>query len=399
MFDGRPEATARWLGMAATADELTGLPSARAFAVALDRQAALARRYDRPGAVIVLECGRTDDAGCRAVARALRERLRATDLVSRITGGEFAILLPEARVSDARELAADLVAVVAAVAGVPAAAGIACFPDGLDRPAGALLADADTALAAAQGAHPPVVQFDARVFRTPRALGSRSERLRRALAGDDLVLERAPVVDLRTGATDHHAFAARLRGHGDGLLEAAERFGLARSIDRFTLLRAMAEEQSWPGSVVVALASGAAIDRVFADWLLRELAVRPGVGERLVLAVPEGAALADVAAVRSLAARIGEFGGRIALDHFGRVGSFALLKALPVHQVRLDAALVRGLPVSDRDRAVVLALVHAAEALGAETVATGVDGAPELTAVRGFGIALAQGDHAGANGA
>ena len=114
-----------------------------------------------------------------------------------------------------------------------------------------------------------------------------------------------------------------------------------------------------------------------------------------MLAVPEGAALADLAAVRSLAARIGEFGGRIALDQFGRVGAFALLKALPVHQVRLDAALVRGLPASDRDRAVVLALVHAAEALGAETVATGVDGAAELTAVRGFGIALAQGERAG----
>ena len=143
------------------------------------------------------------------------------------------------------------------------------------------------------------------------------------------------------------------------------------------------------------MATGASIDRRFTDWLMSELAMRPGAGERLVLAVSEVAALADLAAIRSLAARIGEFGGRIALDRFGQIGAFALLKALPVHQVRLDAALVRGLPASDRDRRVVLALVHAAEALGAETVATGVDGVAELTAVRGFGIALAQGDQAG----
>jgi diguanylate cyclase len=110
--------------------------------------------------------------------------------------------------------------------------------------------------------------------------------------------------------------------------------------------------------------------------------------------VPELAALSDLAAVRSLAARIGEFGGRLALDQFGRFGAFALLKALPVHQVRLEPGLVRGLPESDRDRAVVLALVHAAEALGAEPVATGVDGEAELTAVRGFGINLAQGESA-----
>jgi EAL domain-containing protein (putative c-di-GMP-specific phosphodiesterase class I) len=63
-----------------------------------------------------------------------------------------------------------------------------------------------------------------------------------------------------------------------------------------------------------------------------------------------------------------------------------------VHQVRLDPGLVRGLPESDRDRVVVLALVHAAEALGAVPVATGVDGDAELTAVRGFGIGLAEGD-------
>ena len=383
--------------MAATADELTGLPSARAFAVALDRQAALARRYDRPGAVIVLECARADDPGCRAVARALRSRLRTTDLVSRLVGCEFAILLPEARAADARELAGELVTLLAGVAGVPATAGVACFPDGLDRPAGALLADADTALAAARGAQPPVALFDARVFRTARGLGSRAERLRRALEGDDLVLERAPVVDLRTGVTDHHALAARLRGAAgaDGLLDSAERFGLGRTLDRFTLRHALAEGSAGGGSLVVPVATGASIDRRFTDWLMSELAMRPGAGERLVLAVSEVAALADLAAIRSLAARIGEFGGRIALDRFGQIGAFALLKALPVHQVRLDAALVRGLPASDRDRAIVLALVHAAEALGAETVATGVDGVAELTAVRGFGIALAQGDQAG----
>jgi EAL domain-containing protein (putative c-di-GMP-specific phosphodiesterase class I) len=107
--------------------------------------------------------------------------------------------------------------------------------------------------------------------------------------------------------------------------------------------------------------------------------------------VPETAALLDLAAVRALVARVGEYGVRLALDRFGRLGAFALLKALPVHQVRLEPELVRGLPGSDRDRAVVLALVQAAEALGAEPVATGVDGEAELTAVRGFGIRLAQG--------
>jgi predicted signal transduction protein with EAL and GGDEF domain len=374
------------------ADELTGLPSARAFAVALDRQAALARRYDRPGAVIVLAAERADDAGCRAVAGVLRARLRATDLLSRIGHCEFAILLPEARATEARELAGQLVAVTRKATGVAAAAGIAAFPDGLDRPAGALLADADAALAAARSAVPPVALFDARVFRTPRSAGSAAERLRRALAGDALLLERAPVVDLRSGATDHHALAPRLRDDADGLLERAERFGLGREVDRRAIAHALGAA---PAELVVPVGPGAATDRAFADWLVASLTARPGAGGQLLLAVPEIAALHDLAAVRSLAARLGEFGGRLALNDFGRLGAFALLKALPVRQVRLDAALVRGLPGSERDRAIVLALVHAAEALGVQTVATGVDGDPELTAVRGFGIGLAQGIAAG----
>jgi EAL domain-containing protein (putative c-di-GMP-specific phosphodiesterase class I)/GGDEF domain-containing protein len=376
--------------VAAAADELTGLPSARAFAVALERQAALARRYDRPGAVILLATARTDDPGCRAVGGVLRDRLRTTDLLARTSGCEFAILLPEARATQARELAGELVGLAARTAGLPAAAGIACFPDGVDRPAGALLADADTALAAAHGAVPPVAVFDARVFRTPRAAGAPAERLRRALSGGDLVLQRAPVIDLRTGATDHHVVTSRLRGASDGLLERAERFGLGRVLDRRAVEHALAALPE-TAPLVVPVAAGAAADRGFADWLMQTLSAHPGAGGQLVLAVPELAALADLAAVRSLAARIGEFGGRLAIDQFGRLGAFALLKVLPVHQVRLDTALVRGLPQSERDHAVVLALVHAAEALGAEPVAIGVNGEAELIAVRGFGINLAQG--------
>jgi EAL domain-containing protein (putative c-di-GMP-specific phosphodiesterase class I)/GGDEF domain-containing protein len=370
------------------ADELTGLPSVRAFAVALGRQAALARRYDRPGAVIVVSAERADDPGCRAVAGALRGRLRATDLLARIGGCEFAILLPEARATEAREVAGELVAVARRAAGVAVAAGIATFPDGLDRPAGALLGDADAALAAARGAVPPVAVFDTRVFRAPRASGSAAERLRRALAAGEVQFVREPVVWLHDGATDHHALAPRLPADGDGLLERAERFGLGRELDRRAVEHALAQTGD---ELLVSIGAGAATDRAFAAWLLDTLSADPGVGGRLVIGVPELAALHDLAAVRALAARLGEFGGRLALDDFGRLGALALLKALPVHHVRLDPALVRGLPGSDRDRAVVLALVHAAEALGAQPVATGVDGESELRAIRGFGISLAQG--------
>jgi diguanylate cyclase (GGDEF)-like protein len=358
----------------AATDELTGLPSARAFAVALERQAALARRYDRPGAVVVLAGARADDPGCRAVARALRERLRGTDLLTRTSGCEFAVLLPEARETEARELAGELVRLAVSAAGLPVAAGIACFPDGLDRPAGALLADADAALAAARGATPPVVVFDERL-----SPASPAERIGRRLERG--ALEREPVIDVHSGGIAHRAVVAP-----DGLAARAERFGLGRALDRRAVEYALGERSP----LVVPLSGGAAADRRFADWLVEALRAG-GRTANLTFAVPETAALLDLAAVRSFAARVGEYGARLALDRFGQLGAVALLKALPVHQVRLEPALVRALPDSDRDQAIVLALVHAAEALGAVPVATGVDGEAELTAIRGFGIGLAQG--------
>jgi diguanylate cyclase (GGDEF)-like protein len=379
-----------------TTDDLTGLPSARAFAFALERQTATARRHDRPGAVVMLAGAASGDAGCRAVARLLRERLRATDLVTRIAGSEFALLLPELREDAARALACELVALVERASGAPAAAGVACFPDGLDRPQGALLADADVALAAAHFAQPAVVVFDARVQRSHRSAGSRAGRLRRALAEDGIELEPRPVIDLRNGAIDHLAVTLRPTadelwdGDRDALRALGERFGLGAALDRHALAPALAGAGG-KAVLVVPLGASAVGDRGFADWLVRALGEHPETAVRLVLSVPEETAYDDLAAVRSLAVRAAEFGVRLALDGFGRLGAFALLKALPVHQVRLDPGLVRGLSTSDRERAIVLGIVQAAEALGVATVATGVDREPQLTAVRGFGIPFAQG--------
>jgi diguanylate cyclase len=362
-------------------DELTGLPSLRAFAVALERQAELAWRYDRPGALILLAGARADDPGCRAVAHALRERLRTTDLVARTSGCEFAILLPEAHQSEAREVAGELVCLAARAAGRPAAAGIACFPDGVDRSAGALLSEADGALAAARGTAAPVSVFEGRRPGSQSAAG----RLRRLLDGGARTFELVPVTDVYSGAVAHHAVLAP-----DCLIEHAERFALGSELDRRAVEYALAAGEGERSSLVVPLSAGAAADRRFADWLVGALCASEA-SPRIVFAVPETAALLDLTAVRSLAARAGEYGGRLALDRFGRLGAVTLLKALPVHQVRLDPALARALPDSDRDQAIVLALVHAAEALGAVPVATGVDGEAELTAVRGFGIGLVQG--------
>ena len=175
--------------------ELSGPGGAAAFIAALDRQAAVARRYDRAGAVIVIGFPDGDERAGRAAAACCGERLRRTDLVARLSASELGVLLLEAAPGEAAMVARDLAALVARVTDAAAAAGVVSFPAPPDRPAGALLGEADGALAVAWRLRPPVSAAPRHV----RWPGSRAERLSAALADGGMVLERSPVIDLGTG--------------------------------------------------------------------------------------------------------------------------------------------------------------------------------------------------------
>ncbi|MEZ4449086.1 MAG: GGDEF domain-containing protein [Nannocystaceae bacterium] len=105
---GREEALSR-------SDPLTGLANRRAFEERAEVILAIARRQPRPLTLALLDLDnfkvvndtRGHDAGdevLRAVARALRDDLRASDVLARLGGDEFAVLLPDTDAASARRL-------------------------------------------------------------------------------------------------------------------------------------------------------------------------------------------------------------------------------------------------------------------------------------------------------
>jgi diguanylate cyclase (GGDEF)-like protein len=151
------------LALASRRDPLTGLPNRRAFAEDLAREVARASRSGAPLAVVTLDVDRfkavndlhghaAGDAVLRAVAARAAATIRAGDVLARLGGEEFGVLLPGAELARAAEAAERMRAALAAspveAAGralaVTASFGCAALAPG--EAAEALLARADARL-------------------------------------------------------------------------------------------------------------------------------------------------------------------------------------------------------------------------------------------------------------
>jgi len=100
-------------------DHLTGLYNRRGFEQELDRELASARRYQRGGAVLMIDLDgfkavndtlghKAGDALLTGIARVLEDRLRETDVLGRLGGDEFAVVLPEVSADQAATVVAAL---------------------------------------------------------------------------------------------------------------------------------------------------------------------------------------------------------------------------------------------------------------------------------------------------
>ncbi|HSP09983.1 MAG TPA: GGDEF domain-containing protein [Candidatus Dormibacteraeota bacterium] len=110
---------ARQFASEARTDHLTGLANRRQFERVMEREVALAERYDRRLSVMMIDLDnlkrindrqghRAGDAALKLVAQQLQRVVRASDVCARVGGDEFAVTMPETDVERAREVAVRL---------------------------------------------------------------------------------------------------------------------------------------------------------------------------------------------------------------------------------------------------------------------------------------------------
>ncbi|WP_158544457.1 EAL domain-containing protein [Blastococcus sp. TBT05-19] len=401
-------------------DPLTGLANRRRFIEEVE--ATVYGDGDRSCALLMIDLDRFkeindsfghsvgDDLLCLVGPR-LQQALRPGDLLARMGGDEFAVLLPDADADRAREVGAELGAALReafVLDGMPlhvdASVGIALCPDhGRDR--SLLLARADTAMyAAKRGRHGFEVWAPDGTTATRDRLET-LEQLRTALDSEQLDNHYQPKLDLRTGRITGLEALVRwnhpTRGvlYPDVFLPLAEQAGLMRRLALRVLERALHDVRGWRAqghdlSVAVNLSVSNLQDVALPEQVAMLLDAFAVPAEALILEITEDVLMADAARSQQVMAGLRRLGVRLSVDDYGTgYSSLSYLRALPVDELKLDRSFVTHLTTDPRAVAIVRSTLQLSRDLGMSMVVEGVEDAAALAALRSWGCDVAQGYH------
>jgi diguanylate cyclase (GGDEF)-like protein/PAS domain S-box-containing protein len=412
-------------------DPLTGLFNRRRFVEELGRTAASAYRHGVATAVLVIDVDHfkyvndtyghaAGDDVLTAVARILEQRTRETDVVGRLGGDEFGIILTHSSAADAHTVALSLLhelrdhrstLVNEQPVAVTASIGLRMVERGDGLTADELIVEADVAMYDAKENGRNRVSVAGTDSIEPTRLRRRlamSDRIRRALARDDgFVLYEQPICALDSGEVDRTEILVRMPDGEGGLLQPssflpiADHFGLMPALDQWVIEHAidLLAERQRSGirlGMEVNLSGTSISDPAVIDFIADSVRAAGIDPTALIFEVTETEAIVNIDRARVLSRQLSSLGCKFALDDFGAgFGSFYYLKHLPFDVVKIDGDFIKALPTSTSDQLTVQAIVTIARGLGKRTVAEFVGNDRTVNMLREYGVDFAQGYHLG----
>ena len=398
-------------------DPLTGLPNRQRFQTLTDEL----RAGGVPVAVLLMDLDRFKDVNdalghdvgdelLRQVGERLQARLGNRGTVARFGGDEFAVLLPNIRTADVAVAVGDDLA-AAMEHPIPighlrlnarVSIGIALAPEhGHD--AKKLVQRADVAMYVAKTTHCGV-----RVYRpeddrdSPRRLAMAAD-LREAIQRRELVVVFQPKLETATGMIVGAEALARWHHpvHGnvppDEFIPLAEHSGLIRPLTLHVLEVALRRCATWRRAghdmhVAVNLSPNSLQEADLPDIVARLLGQAGVPASALTLELTESSIMADPTGGLATLDRLHALGLKLSIDDFGTgYSSLNRLRALPIHEMKIDKSFVQRIAVDHRDRAVVRSAIQLGHALDLLVVAEGVEDEQTLLHLRQEGCNLVQG--------
>ena len=190
-------------------------------------------------------------------------------------------------------------------------------------------------------------------------------------------------------------------------IPAAEHYILMPAVDRWIISRLFALQaenlRTWHRAnpdrflFAVNLSGTTVTDDGFLRFVKRQFDEWQIPYPSICFEITETAAVGSLEQARTLIQDLSARGCRFALDDFGTgLSSYAYLRALGVHYLKIDGTFVRGVATDDIDRAMVESINHIGHILGLQTIAEWVEDEDTLAMVRALRLDYAQGYGVGA---
>jgi diguanylate cyclase (GGDEF)-like protein/PAS domain S-box-containing protein len=409
-------------------DQLTGLPNRLYLAAHLPGAIEEARRTSSIMAVLFLDLDRfkhindsrgheTGDKLLKAVAQRIRATVRTEDVVVRMGGDEFIVILKNVRSSEQVNETAmrinEALSVPVLVDGRPlvttVSIGVSLYPrDGANM--GELLRHSDTAMYQAKDRGRNNFQlFSPGMDRKLKERMAIETSLRNALARQQLDVHYQPIIDIGTNRVVGLESLLRWKVPGQGFIPpdkfiaVAEETGLIVPIGDIVLARACEDMARWrdSGCKTVPIAvniSAVQLQRSNLPATILKLTQQHGIRPSMLQLELTESAVFERRENRSgesnedAVSKLRELGVRIAIDDFGTgYSSLSYLKRWRVDYLKIDRSFVRDLVTDVSDLAIVSAIIAMARHLNIQVVAEGIEGWQQLEVVRQLGCGLAQG--------
>ena len=403
-------------------DALTGLPNRSLLQARADQAISAARRDSSQLAVLFVDLDRfkkvNDSLGhpagdelLRIVAGRLERESRESDIVGRLSGDEFVLILPDC---DSTQVAAQAEQQLLAL-GAPclvdgvsvacsASIGISVFPgDGRDMET--LLRRADMAMYQAKsGGRGQLSFFSHELNLLAQERLALETALREALQNNGLRLHYQPQIDLASGQLCGVEALARWTHPQLGeisparFIPLAEECGLIADLGRWVLAQACRQLSDWRRralaipSVSINLSPTSFhnldLPRMIADTLDHH-----GLVPRdLTLEITEGVLLDTNPSTLKTIDEVHAQGVRLSMDDFGTgYSSLSYLRRLPLSELKLDRSFVSDLEDDSAARALSAAIMGIGKSLNLTVVAEGVETAGQCLVLKDQGYSVAQG--------
>jgi diguanylate cyclase (GGDEF)-like protein/PAS domain S-box-containing protein len=416
----------RRLSYHASHDMLTGLVNRREFESRLERALKNARSREAQYALCYMDldqfkivndsCGHSaGDAMLGQLGALLKSKIRWRDTLARLGGDEFGVLLENCTVDEAIEAAEKLLRAIqdfrfmwedrtfrlgASIGVVPITPETASIAE--------LLTAADSACAAAKESGRNRVHTyqvnDIDLMRRRREM-QWAARINNALEEARFELFRMTILPLQeqdSGA--HYELLLRMKDENgqmvspDVFINAAERYGITPSIDRWVIENALrwlvseADERQRLSLCSINLSGQTLGDEKFLPFVIEQFE-RSGIDpSKICFEITETAAIASYSQANRFIQSLKELGCKFALDDFGTgLSSFGYLKHFPVDFLKIDGSFVKEILHDPIDREMVRSINEIGHLTGKQTIAEWAETEEIVTMLRGMGVDFAQG--------